>query len=46
MFDVANMISKMAVKDVPMNDSDLLNIYKSACAFLMFWEQGRVAPNL
>ena len=34
MFDVANMLKKITVKDVPINNYELLNI--QACSFVMF----------
>ena len=36
MFHVANMLSKITVKDVPINDYELLNI--EVCSFEMFEE--------
>ena len=38
MFDVANMLKKLSVKDVPMNIYKLLNI--PVCSFIMFWNWG------
>ena len=38
MFDVANMLKELSVKDVPMNNYELLNI--QACLFHMFWNRG------
>ena len=38
MFDFANMQKTITVKDVPMNNYELLNI--QACSFLMFWNRG------
>ena len=38
MFDVANMIKKIIVKDTSMNNYDLLNI--QACSFLNFCKRG------
>ena len=36
MVDVANMLKKITVKHVPINNHELLNI--QACSFDMFWE--------
>ena len=44
MFDVTNIQKDLAVKDVPMNDYELLNI--QACSFHMFWPaQGLAISN-
>ena len=38
MFDVANMLKKLTVKNVPMNLYELLNI--QACSLHMSWNRG------